>query len=358
MKCFEDLPGASPRVNTKKSLLTEVHLYNALNSNGYKLELISGKWFLNGKEFSLFGLNGIKDKLCTALPMYFGSEAISSKFIKWFVSTKNDVDGEWPELPIVTKAKAKIAEGYRPKGLAYPLNKKELKIIHYLINGDPEDTYAVFFYGVGGSGKSTICNLIASLFGNLDVSHCSFNSLTEKFARETLAGKRLWYDSDINANWSDRASNTFKKIITHDKDQFEKKGQDPYIAQYRCKCLFCCNVPPKFDLTDSGVLRRIIYYSKNEKIKNPNGNLVHKKYTEDELLDIAIAALLTDMTDWTNDFINETREIIMYTNNVAKYGMCENYETYLVACSSARALPYGIDKWQTLKEMFNSWRST
>ena len=338
--------------------LNEAQVFMALKDMGYLLQLVSGKWFINGKEYKLYGMGGITYILCNIMPSYFGSETNTNKFIKWFTNNMNDMDGEWPELPILTAAKAKIAEGYRPTSLAYPLNQSELKIIHYLLDGDPKDTYAIFFYGVGGSGKSTICNLIASMFGNLDVSRCSFNSLTEKFARETLAGKRLWYDSDINASWSEKSSNVFKKIITHDTDQFEKKGQNPYDAQYRCKALFCCNVTPKFDLTDSGILRRIIYYSKNEKIKNPDGNLVNKKYTQEELIDIAVAALLTDMTNWTDEFMEDTHEIIIETNSVGKYGMVKEYDTYVELCQSARVLPYGKEKWEILKEMFKQWKST
>lgn len=339
-----------------KLKLDHVQVYKQLKDMGFEVELISGKWFLNGKEYELYGKNGLYYNLINIFPSYFGTFENGEKWIKWFISTLNDEEGEWPELPILVKAREKIARGYRPEKLAYPLNTKELKIIHYLLDGDPRDTYAIFFYGVGGSGKSTICNLIASMFGAKDVSRCSFNSLTEKFARETLAGKRLWYDADINASWSDKASNIFKKIITHDSDQFEKKGKNPYQAQYRCKPLFCCNVVPKFDLTDSGILRRILYYSKNEKIQNPDGNLVNKKYTEEELVDIAVAALLTDMTNWTEDFIKDTHEIILSTNNVGKYGMEGTYTDYEFRCGQARVLPYGTEKWKTLREMFEQWK--
>lgn len=339
----------------KAKKIDHLQVYNNLKSAGYKVELISGKWFINGQEYELYGLNGLCFTLMSVYPGYFGDYSNTEKWIKWFITMANQEDGEWPELPILTKAKEQMASGYRPDKLAYPLNEKELKIIHYLLAGDPKDTYAIFFYGVGGSGKSTICNLIEQLFGSKDTSRCSFNQLTEKFARESLAGKRLWYDADINASWSDKASNIFKKIITHDKDQFEKKGKDPYRAQYRCKPLFCCNVIPKFDLTDSGILRRILYYSKNEKIQNPDGNLANKKYTEQDLIDIAIAALLVDMTDWTKDFMEDTHRIILSTNNVGKYGMKGSYSDYEWRCNENRILPYGMEKWAKLREMFEQW---
>ena len=301
--------------------LNEAQVFNQLQGMGYLIELNSGKWFLNGREYKLYGMGGICYILCSILPNYFGSEANTERFIKWFINNRNNEEGQWPELPMLVKAKQKIQEGYQPNELAYPLNEKELKIIHYLVDGDPKDTYAIFFHGIGGSGKSTICNLIASIFGDLDTSRCGFTQLGEKFSRETLAGKRLWYDADISANWSESATNTLKKVITHDTDQFERKGKNPYTAQYRCKALFCCNVAPRFDVTDTGLLRRIVYYSKNKKIENPDGNLANKRYTENELIDIVIAALNTDISNFYKDFEKETREIIMSTNNVAKYGI-------------------------------------
>lgn len=341
-----------------KVKMNEFQLYMDLKDRGYQLNLISGKWFLNGKEYQLSGKGGLYYMLCGINPLYFGSESDASRFIKWFVNTMNEVEGEWPELPILTQAKSKMATGYRPTELAYPLNEKELKIIHYLVDGDPKDTYAIFFHGIGGSGKSTICNIIADIFGESDVSKCGFTQLGEKFARESLAGKRLWYDSDISANWTENATNILKKVITHDKDQFEKKNQSPYVASYRCKCLFCCNVAPKFDVSDSGLLRRIVYYSKNKKIENPDGTFANKKYSQDELIDIVIRALETDISNFYKDFEQETKEIIMSTNNVARYGICAEYDTYRVQCNAAGVYPYSQEKWEKLKRLFEEWTYT
>ncbi|MBR5128680.1 MAG: hypothetical protein IKU67_01390 [Firmicutes bacterium] len=338
--------------------MTEFQVYNNLMSRGIMLELINGKWFINGIEMPLYGMGGISWTLCCKYPEYFGSEVNSSRFFKWFIGNVNIIDGEWPEMPILVKAKTKMAAGYVPSELAYPLTTKELKLIHYLIDGDPKDNYAIFFYGVGGSGKSTICNLIASLFGHSDTATCALDQITEKFAREQLAGKRLWYNPEVVSSWSDKATGYFKKIVTGDVDQFEPKGKNPYTARYRCKALFCCNVTPRFDFTDTGLLRRVLYYYKNEKIQNPDGSLQHKKYTEEELIDIAVAALQTDMTNWTDDFIDETHKVIMETNNVAKYGICKEYDTYIAACSANGVYPYAKEKWEKLKELFEGWIST
>ena len=114
-------------------------------------------------------------------------------------------------------------------------------------------------------------------------------------------------------------------------------------------------MPPKFDVSDSGLLRRILYYKKDKKIDKPIEGLDSKVYTEEELLDIACAALLIDMTNWIEDFVEETHEVIMISNNVARFGICEYYETYVERCMKAGTHAFGEDKWMTLKELFKSW---
>lgn len=336
--------------------MTAPDFYHMLEDAGIYVELISGKWLLNKREYELYGKGGLLNAL-SRISNWIEQNQNSDAFIKYVIDKVADVDGDWPTLPILAEAKQLIREGYEPpEELAYPLNEKELKIIHYLLDGDPKDTYAIFFHGVGGSGKSTVCNLIASLFGKNDVCRCGFTDLGRAFAREMMAGKRLWYDADISPYWNDRDTNIIKKIITHDYDQFEKKGKNPYVAQYRCKALFCCNVAPKFDVSDSGLLRRIIYYSKNKKIERPDGALANKEYTHQELVDIAITALKTDISDFYEVFKDETREIIMSGNSVAKYGMIDSYDSYCVRCNEANIRPFGMDKWETLKELFSEWK--
>ena len=339
---------------TKKCNLDDYTIYNTLIGSGCKVELRSGKWFINGEERPYDDDDAsVREVLVNSFPGIFGSGLVLDRWIKWFIAQKGRSKGEWPEMPIITRAKERLAKGERPF-LRYSLTRKELEIINYLLVGDEKDTYAIFFYGVGGSGKSTVCNLIASIFGNGDVCRCGFNDLGRVFARERLAGKRLWYDADISPNWNENNSNILKKVVTHDKDQFEQKGKTPYEAQYRAKPLFCCNVPPRFDMTDSGLLRRILYYSKNEKIQNPDGSLANREWTQDELENFVMAALQTPFN--AKDFEQETHDIIMKTNSVAKWGMDVDYDIYCERCQENKVPPFGKEKVETLKELFASWK--
>ena len=333
--------------------------YYVLQDRGINVELICGKWFINKKEYELYGAGGIIDTL-EPVDKWMRSNTNADAFVKYVIDRKSQVNGDWPDMPILAEAREKIKEGYVPESIAFSFTHKELMILHYLLEGEElgHQPYGIFFHGVGGSGKSTVCNIFASIFGDIDTSKCSFSDFGSAFRRETIAGKRLWYDGDITVYWSDKDANVFKKIITHDKDQFEKKCKNPYVAQYRCKALFCCNNPPRFDVSDSGVLRRIIYYNKNTKIENPDPKLANKVYTHEELLDIVCMALLTDISDFYEVFREETQQIIMSGNSVAKYGMIGDYESYVSKCYSANIHPFSKEKWESLRELFTQWQSS
>lgn len=337
----------------KRVVMSDREIYNTLYEAGYWIRFIDGKWFINGVEYPLDGVKGLKRIIERRLPMVFYNVNIINKWIEWFITMESENGEKWPELPILLDAKERLAAGQEP-WLAYPLTHKELEIINYLLVGDPKDTYAIFFYGVGGSGKSTVCKIITSIFGKTNVCSLGFNELGDKFRKAELAGKRLWYDDDICPIWSEHNTGTLKKIITHATDLFEHKFQSPYEAQYRVKPLFCCNVAPKFDITDSGLLRRILYYSKNEKIQNPDGSLANKEWSYEELVNIVMAALQTPFN--AKDFEDETHDIIMKTNSVAKWGMDVDYDIYCERCQENRVMPFGKEKMEMLRSMFEKWK--
>lgn len=322
------------------------------------VRLICGKWFVNGHECQLDGDKGLYSIIGERDYQYgyLDKKSNRKEFIAFMTDVKHEQYGEWPEPAILKEARA--LEYVEP--LAYPLNEKELKIIHYLLEGNPQDTYAVFFYGVGGTGKSSICNIITQIFGDYDVSSCRFADMSNRFNVESLNGVRLWYDDDINTNWSSDTAkvSALKKIVTHSKDQFEKKGQDAYRSQYRCKPLFCCNKLPNFDITDTGLLRRILVYVKDipSQRLDSNEDFSIKKWDRKDLVNFVAHALKTDISNFYKDFEIETKQSIMARNTVYKHGRGINdYDIYKERCVSAGEYPYGEDKFNELKIIFSQW---
>ena len=316
-----------------------------LKRNQPYVEWISGKWFYNGVE--------MKD---AKRWFYQNSDARDAKdaekLMDDWILQYGDYDGNWYDLDIIDRAKERLNKGEKPGKLVLDLTEKELKILNYLLVGAPG--YAVFFYGCGGSGKSTVCDLFCQIFGNRQ--NCCYKKLAdiEKFNIE-LASARLWFDDDMSPYWSDNKSARFKAIITNGPASYEAKGKTPWMGRYRCKFLGACNVPMKFDISDSGMLRRIVYYEKNTKIEKPDSSLIGKQYSQDELERVVMAALLVDMEDWVKDFEEETHRVIMDGNTVAKYGMVKSYEEYVNRTNAAGYSAFGEDKWREIKALFQEW---
>lgn len=313
-----------------------------LHKNFGSLEWIAGKWFFNGVEMT----NPLRWFLVNTDAK---NDKDAEKLMDNFIALYGDYEGDWYDMDIIHIAEERVARG--DKGNPLLLNEKELKILNYLLVGEPE--YAIFFFGVGGSGKSTICDIYCQIYGR---QNCCFKKLAdiEKFNVE-LSWTRLWFDDDLSPYWSDAKSARFKAIITNGPASYEAKGKTPWMGRYRCKFLGACNMPLKFDLSDTGILRRIVYYEKNEKIKNPDRGLIGKKYTNEELIGVVVAALNVDMTDWTKDFEEETHRVIMSGNTVGKYGMTGTYENYVARTQDAGYSPFGEDKWHDIRTLFESW---
>lgn len=339
--------------------------YQALVAQGLRLEYMCGKWLLNGEETKLTGRNGAYYRFLMVLGDAWITEKKNQDALTHLVKSMiGDPDGAWPENQILTKAREKIALGVDP--LAYPLTEKELKIIHYLLlpkeaNGE---SYAFFFYGRGGSGKSTIGNIICQLFGEGDYCALPFSCIGDKFRRSELFGKRFWYDEDIAPDWRETWSSSFKKIITGGKDQFEEKFQNPFDGSYRCKALFCCNKLPRFDYTDSGMLRRVLIYRKetiSERIETTE-DLSLKVWSKEELVNFAAHALLTPIDDLEETFREETRRSIIEVNSIGKY-LKENcifkeisYDGYRSYCmSSGINAIFSRENYENYVKIFLEW---
>lgn len=311
-----------------------IAIHNHFNG---ELEFISGKWFYrkeevkNPKRFFLTNcqidsMNDLRD----IMDMYIG-----------FYGEK----GLWHPLPVIDRA-SRIKQ---IKPLAFPLNVKQLMIINKLLNNDEEVCFITT--GVGGSGKSTFLNIIKQIFDN-DVSSCALSDLTGFQLAESLE-HRLIASDELSADDLDNKS--LKTIISKQTIQVNPKFEKPYEVMAQSVLFYCCNIPPRIDLDDTGILRRIVYYEMNEKIKNPDPTLNHKVYTREDIDNIVAAALRMDMTNWRSYFDGETHLYLLKNNSVYRYRNLEEYWQYQRACGDAHLRPYAEPKWETIRALIKEW---
>ena len=132
------------------------------------------------------------------------------------------------------------------------------------------------FYGEGGSGKSTIINIIERLFEGYSASFKSqaLASGNNRFALAPLASNPL-VALEHDGNLSRIADNTvLNSLIAHEKMPIDEKFKSAYEMKFDCMVFMGTNSPIHITDTKSGLIRRLIDIC-------PSGNRVpHGEYDQ------------------------------------------------------------------------------
>lgn len=303
------------------------------------LEFISGKWFKNKIEIKEI------DKFFLLSSNNIGNVS-KLKDVKECFIILYGTSGRWYDLPIIQEAR-----DYTNKhDMCYPLKEKQLMIINYLLRHDEE--IAFILTGVGGSGKSTFANIICQIFDN-DTAALNFSDLSNPFTLATGINKRLIYSTEINSD--DMDNGVLKQLFSNEEITVNPKNQQPYKTRCQSSFFFNCNVVPRLDLSDTGILRRILYYDMNEKIKNPDKTLNKREWTREDLVNIVRHALDVDMTNWQENFQCETRYYIIKDNSVYILREASEYDTYVERCKRKGLRAFSEPKWQSIRKLLTEW---
>ena len=272
------------------------------------------------------------------------------KELKCALINLNNIEEIWPELPLVTEAKelGPITEKIE---LPFPLTKKQLIIINRLLF-HPEDERLFITTGVGQSGKSTFLNIIKQLFDN-DYSSSSLGDLSNGFVVAEAVKHRLICSDELGKG--DLDTKVLKQLASKQPLFINPKNATPHEIISQSALFWCCNNVPKIDATDSGILRRIVYYRRDKIIENPDSSLNKKKFTYQELLIIARRALAYEDDNWFEHFRKETYENIMKNNSVYLCLNKNTYEDYKMTCTKKGLKPYSEPNWLEIKELFTKW---
>lgn len=305
------------------------------------LRFISGKWFLNGKELKEI------DRYLLTVDLNINSVDKIKKVKDMFIMLYGE-SGDWLELPIIEEAKNQKSL----KPLCFPLNKQQLTIINRLILGQNEEV-AFICTGIGGSGKSTFLNIVKQIFEN-DVAACTLSDLNGFNISEAVSHRLIASDELA----SDELNNgLLKSIISRQCIQVNPKNQTPYQTKCQSALFFCCNEAPKIDLDDTGMLRRIIYYKMNEKIKNPDRTLNHRAWTHEDLVNIVAHALAIDTTDWKKQFEEDTHYFLLKNNSVWRFKDKNVYNDYVISCKKSNLKPFSEPKWKSIRALIEEWET-
>lgn len=145
-----------------------------------------------------------------------------------------------------------------------------------VVNGASKELQKFFvFYGDSGTGKSTILNIIDTLFGG-DEGYCgtfkakALGSMNQTFALESFKGNPLvaiQHDGDLSRIEDNTVLNS---VISHERQPINAKYDREFNMRIHSLLFMGTNKPVKITDSKSGIIRRLIDIS-------PSGNLIPKR---------------------------------------------------------------------------------
>lgn len=135
--------------------------------------------------------------------------------------------------------------------------------------------------GVGSNGKSTILDVLKALIGEDNISSLGMNELGVRFKTAELYGKMVNIGDDISSAYIDDNS-IFKKLVTGEAVNVERKGADPFDFKNTSKLIFSANEVPRINDTSNGLMRRLVIIPFNAEFKSTDADF--DPFIKDKLL--------------------------------------------------------------------------
>lgn len=180
-------------------------------------------------------------------------------------------------------AKAPIFEDY----VKWLLSEEELAFLYEWIGYMFYRSYPIqkmlFIYGIGGSGKSTLINVIRNVVGTQAASSVSLEALmTKQFAPAGLYQKTANFDSDAKAQYLEDGA-ILKTLTGEDLTYADIKFGEPIQFRNFAKLTFTMNRLPAMRDFSGGLERRAIILKVGKKV-TPE---IKKKYPYKKMLNEA-----------------------------------------------------------------------
>lgn len=141
-------------------------------------------------------------------------------------------------------------------------NDKEIRmlleeVIGYCFYRYNELRKSFILIGDKANGKSTFLDMIKTLLGDENTSALDLKELGNRFKTAELFGKLANIGDDIGDEFIADAS-IFKKVVSGDRLNAERKGRDPFDFDPYTKLLFSANSIPRIKDKSGAVLDRLI----------------------------------------------------------------------------------------------------
>ncbi|NOQ21601.1 MAG: hypothetical protein GQ565_02975 [Candidatus Aegiribacteria sp.] len=143
----------------------------------------------------------------------------------------------------------------------------------------------MFFFGVPGSGKSTVARVIEAMLGRARTTGANTNSFKDLFGPAALLNKYLAIMSesrDTNRGDIDKLLQTWKAITGGDTLSVRRLYKDAIDARLFCRLMYIANEVLPFDDSSQAMTGRtnLLYFPNNYRLDNPDRQLDHKLIAE------------------------------------------------------------------------------
>ena len=139
---------------------------------------------------------------------------------------------------------------------------------------------AFILIGDKSNGKSTFLYMVNQLLGDANIASLDLKELGDRFKTAELFGKLANIGDDIGDEFIANAS-TFRKLVTGDRVNAERKGQDPFEFNNYSKFLFSANAIPRMKDKTGAVQRRLVIVPFDAKFSPDDADF--RPYIKDEL---------------------------------------------------------------------------
>lgn len=116
---------------------------------------------------------------------------------------------------------------------------------------------AFILIGDKKNGKSTLLGVLQKLIGEVNISSLDLKELDQRFKTAELFGKLANIGDDIGDDFIPDTA-IFKKLVTGDRINVERKGQQPFEFNSYAKLLFSANKIPRMKDKTGAIKRRLV----------------------------------------------------------------------------------------------------
>lgn len=170
------------------------------------------------------------------------------------------------------------------------LRKVLEEIFGYILLRRNEMGKAFILTGGGSNGKSSYLKIVRRLAGSDNTSSLDLKELNQRFKTAELFGKLANIGDDISGEYI-KDNSEFKKLVTGEPLNVERKGRDPFDFSNYAKLIFSANRMPRINDTSSGLMRRLMMipfnakFSANDKDYDP---FIQDKLLSDESMEYVL----------------------------------------------------------------------